>query len=297
MQLNPNQNMNNLKMILVAVLFYSFSDIAFGQDKNEGTYIDQEKIPYGFLQLNMGLTYSHFKDYQYESYTMDGPDPYNANLISPIPYTTLNKITTFGMGGGLEGHFPLIYLIFHNKERRFRVADDIGLGTYLITNKITRKNVLTNQKLILTERGNSKIDGSIIFYAGIHAVFRINKTFDIGATYYPVFLHYDFYNPGAFGQTFGFTARIQRLYVDCRITKRKDNNMIVNKGLRTATLRYSIRPFDSDKNPSFLFLTYTSFVFQNNIFPEGTTRPAGYENYKLKNSNWTLIECGWGMGF
>jgi hypothetical protein len=267
--------MNLIKNIFLVMLCVVFSLSAVAQRDNTGTYIDQEVIPYGFLQLNPGLVYSHFSEYKFE--------------------TQMTRRTVTGMGIGMEAHFPLIYLLAHNTERRFRIADDLGLGTYMISNKVKREDALTNASLPNTEI-NSKLNGSIIFYAGLQAVFRISKTFDVGVKYYPLFLHYDFMNPGAFGQTFGFTARIQRLYIDCRMTKKKNKDLIVNKGLRTITMRYSVHPFDSDKRPKYLFLTYSSYTFQYNIFPQ-PARPPGYENYQLKNSNWTLIEFGWAMGF
>lgn len=254
--------MNLIKSTILVLLCIAFSFPAFSQKDNTGTYIDQEVIPYGFLQFNMGLVHSQFAEYQLEP--------------------NLTKRTVTGTGIGLNGNFPLIYLLAHNKERRFRVADDLGLGTYMITNKVKREDAVTGMDLGNSET-NSKINGSIIFFVGLQAVLRINKTFDIGVKYDPVFLHYDFMNPGAFGQTFGFSARVQRLYIDGRITKTKNKDYTVNSGLRTLNMRYAIYPFDSGKNPKYLFLTISSLKFR-------------YINQGDKNSNWTLVEVGYGMG-
>ncbi|HTL81096.1 MAG TPA: hypothetical protein VL651_05305 [Bacteroidia bacterium] len=271
--------MLSIKKIMLIGIAFAFCERSTAQKDNTGTFIDGEVIPYNLIRFDLGLTYDHFKQY---------------SMLNSM----ILKENKTGVGAGFETHLPLIYAVSHNRETRFRIADDIGLGAYMTSNTIRQTDDQTNADLG-TPTAEPKMNGGIQIMAGIQAVYRISKTFDIGVVYYPLFLHYDFADVGAYCPTYGGSFRIGHLYGNFRYSsaKKGHKDWPVNKGVRTLSLRYAIRTPKSDNTKNFLFVTYTNLTFQNFIFPEGQPRAPQFQNYQLKNSNWTLIEVGWAMGF
>ena len=265
------------------ILFLITSLNLFGQSDSKKTItVDEDKIPYGFLESNYGLVYNYFNDYEYLYW-----------VATSIP-SEIKKTTAVGYGLGLDLHMPLIYLFAHQNEKRLRFSDDFGLGTYMNSNSVKFNFPISHQDF--NAEGESSISGAIILYAGIQACYRLSNKIDIGVKYDPAFMHYDFESSSAVGPTYGLHARVQRCYLDWKMTNAgKSNNDHDARRFNNFTAKYILHPFDRNKINSYLFFSFASEYYNTYLFGRGNTPTGDFKDYAVTSTNWTLIQLGWGM--
>jgi hypothetical protein len=289
-----------LKKSGILLIFLTASFNIFAQSGSSDDYVDEGKIPYGVGELNITGLYSSFKEYKLEDYTITGNNPYNGSPGASIPQRGLVEKTRTGIGVGLDVHLPLIYILAHKNKSRLRLADDFGLGTYLTSNSRSVKSALTgetiNPEYLTKYNTNPPINGGLLFVAGIQVFYRVNKLIDIGAKYYPYFLHYDFSVNSIFGPTYGLHARIQRCYLDWRVTVPKiDNNIHSQHALNNFSVKYLLNSSSS----SFLMASLITDFYTDPIYgvSTGSYIAPEYRNYVLPSNKWIIVQAGWGLLF
>jgi hypothetical protein len=282
----------NIKFYLIVAIF-NLTLNSFAQK----TYIDEEKIPYGFMEFDGSLVFTQSQRYSYQGYTITGPSPYNSWQTAQIPYTDVVKTTLTGIGAGIDLHVPFIYLFVHQNKSRFRIADDLGLGTYLSSNTLKRTNELTKESIpAYAFNTMPSINGSIIFYLGVQGCFRINETFDIGARFTPLFLYYDFQNGTVYAPTYGLHLRVKRFFIDYRITPDKSKDHTSSTGFSCAGVKYLIHPSGGKKLGTYVSASLTFMHYKASVF-HGAPPPIEYSNYKTKFDNWNTLRLGYGLLF
>jgi len=247
---------------------------------------NEEEIPYGISDGDFSIVYDKFKLFTYGDYVIEREGYVNPGLTPYIEAKGMREINYTGIGAGIDVRFPILYALIHKNTKRLRVADDFGLGTFLSTNKITMKDALTDTDLKYDQNKSSKspVNYGITFYYGIQAVYRISNTVDIGLRFIPLYGTGDSKITNT-GTTFGLHARINRFYIDYRITpsasytrSKNAENTFESNGAKYVCVKYAIAKKSYN---GYLFASLNSYTYQvNDTYGNGETFiPAGYENY------------------
>jgi len=167
---------------------------------------------------------------------------------------------------------------------------------------VTIKDGLTDTEIKVDKNKSTKSDvnAGITFYYGIQAVYRINNTFDIGVKYIPVYATGD-NNVTNIGNTYGLHARINRFYIDYRITptaaytrSKNADNTFESNGAKYVCVKYVIA---KERHNAYLFASLNSYTYQlNDTYGNGGTFiPSGYENYTAQKNHSNIFRFGLGM--
>jgi len=222
----------------------------------QADFINEEtSAPYGFL--DMGFFVNNIR---YEGYTIA------ANEVD---------IVRSGFGGGLEGHFPLIYLFAHKNKHRFRIADDIVIGASL------NPGIEGGSK-------STRAGFSAVYGLGLQSVYRINKTFDVGLKYYPVFFRGDAQMGHTYGTAFAFHARVARFYVDYRIIPEVLESHLESTGINLLSVKYLYTPISS-KNSYYVSLSFGWDRYYRMGYANGVNFVSPFK--------WNTIQLNWGIYF
>jgi hypothetical protein len=243
-----------MKSFHVLLLLTGFSLHCFNAAA-QADYIDEEtSAPYGFMDMEFYANYIRYEGYS----------------ISNINVT---KGVASGYGGGLEGHFPFVYLLAHKNEHRFRIADDIVLG-FSVT---------------------PGVGVSVNYGLGIQTVYRINEAFDIGAKYYPIYFRGDKNtNMGhTYGSAYALHARIERFYVDYRIIPEVINAHLESTGINLLSLKYLYTPITSNKS----YCLSVAFGWANYKQAGYSASPIVQQEFNSKTFKWNTVKLGWGIYF
>jgi hypothetical protein len=277
---------NRLKKFLAILLLVSPSFL-FGQNSQ----YSEEDIPYDVGGMNIPLSYTRYMDVEYGAYSVNNPNYSSTNTQPTFAFSNLAKVIGSSVGTGIDIHLPLIYLLADNDERRFRIAEDIGLGTTIGTNSEKRKDYFTHKKL-QDDDILSGVGGSFAVWAGLQAFYRINDTYDIGVKVYPYYLYFNLSpDGGAYGQGYGLHARVKKIYLDF---------------LYITDSRKKAFPATYNVKAKYLYGSKRGFVFVNTMFNHETgpfkittSAPVTPEISAVKDvpTNWMVFQLGWGILF
>jgi hypothetical protein len=241
-----------MKTLIVLILVATFS-LNYFNAYAQADFIDEEtSAPYGFLDTEFYANYIRYEGYS----------------ISNINVT---KGVAAGFGGGLEVHFPLIYMFAHQNKHRFRIADDIVIGGSY----------------------TSAVGASINYGLGIQTVYRINETFDIGVKYYPIFYRSDANMGHTNGSAYALHARISRFFVDYRIIPEVIDSHLESTGINFLSVKYLYTPITSEKF-YYLSLTYGWDNYKNTGY---SSTPSVQEEFNGKTFRWNTMRFSWGIYF
>lgn len=277
--------------IISSVLFSGLFSFVHAQDKSK---YSEENIPYGVGEMNIPLSFTQSKEVEYGTYSIPNPNPAASSMQPYLEYGNLAIVKNFSIGTGADLHLPLIYILASKDKSRFRLADDIGLGFTLGSNTVIRKDYFTGEKLPETVT-KSAVGGSLAFWAGAQAFYRINKLVDVGLKYYPYYIYFGLApSGGAFNKGYGLHTRIGKTYLDYLYIppKKVDNTHPVTHNFK---IKYLL------KKRNFIFInvmynrTTGPFKINAKLPPSGLPQEMGAVGNVP--TTWRVYQFGWGILF
>ena len=270
--------------------------------------IDENELGYDIGDADLSIVYDKYKQYVYGDYTIPRDGYVNAGLTADIQTRGMRELKYTGIGGGLYLRAPLLYALIHKNTKRFRIADDFGIGTFLSSNKLKTKDALTGDDIKFDQNLSSepKVNFGITFYYGIQAMYRISNLLDVGIRYIPIFATGDS-KVSNIGATYGVHVRVKRFYIDYNITpsasfttyatraiRKEQRSQFESNGLSNICVKYVISPA---KHNTYLFASLNSYSYKLvDIYGNGGTFiPQGYENYSAQKSHFNIFKVGMGM--
>lgn len=277
--------------IISGVVFSGLFSFVHAQDENK---YSEEKIPYGVGEMNIPLSFMQSKEVEYGTYSIPNPNPAASSMQPYLEYGNLANVKNFSIGTGADIHLPLIYLLISKDKSRFRIADDIGLGFTLGSNTVIRKDYFTGEKLPETV-SKSAVGGSIAFWAGAQAFYRINNLLDVGLKYYPYYVYFGLApSGGAVIKGYGLHTRIAKIYLDyLYISPKKIDNT------HPVTHNFKIKYLLKKRNFVFINVMYNRTIGPFKMTAQLPLGGLPQDIVAVKNvpATWRVYQIGWGIMF
>lgn len=283
-----HNTITNWKSLIATLIIYCISTSAIDAQ----VHYSQEDIPYNVGEMNIPLSLTRTYAESWSGYTKTMYDPYFTGGHD-VTFVNFGKTMNYSIAAGIDLHLPLIYLLACQDNSRFRISDDLGLGCLLGSNTHVRRDYFTNAKLE-SPVIKSAVGGSLAFWAGIQAFYRVSNLLDVGVKYYPLY-YYVGLEPdlAAAIRGYGVHARVSKFYADMLwVTFGKKDK---SKPLTTmAKIKYHY----TEKKNNYVFLNVMfSHETKPNTSDIGVPMPPEVFAVKTIKSNWAIYQLGWGIMF
>lgn len=275
------------RLIIVFLILLASTTCTFAQ-----VHTSEEGMPYNVGEMNIPLSLTRTYQESWSGYTKTMYDPYFTGGHD-VTFVNFGKTINYSIATGIDLHLPFIYLLASQDRSRFRVADDLGLGCLLGSNTHLRRDYFTNARLE-SPVIKSAVGGSIAFWAGVQAFYRVSNLLDVGVKYYPFYMYLGLEpDLAAAIRGYGLHARVGKVYADLLWVTfgAKDKS-------KPNTTMAKIKYLYAKKKNNYVFLNW---MYNHQTNPNtntiGVAMPAEVAAVKTVVTKWSIFQTGWGIMF